>query len=336
MKLLTPLFAALVFSVSIASNSYASQTTEVTWCVFDPIGANGPSKEAVDDYRVAALRWGVKVNAKFYTEDKDAVEGFEKGDCDLVSVPDYRARKYNHFTGSLNAVGALPGYQHLGSVIKSLASPAAEKVMVKDDYEVFGIFLVGGVHAFVRDRSWVTPEDMEGKKIAILDGVEETDYFSEQTKTIAVKADLGTTFNSFKNGAVDGTLAPLIVFEGLELSKGLGDKGGISRYPMSIVTMQTIARRSAFPEGVGQQSREYAANYHLKMVKTVESYENAVPESYYFDVPMETIYYFDNLFSKARKELAEQGIYNKKMLKLLRKIRCKSYPDRAECSLTEQ
>ena len=49
------------------------------------------------------------------------------------------------------------------------------------------------------------------------------------------------------------------------------------------------------------------------------------------DVPMETIYYFDNLFTRARKDLVEQGVYNPKMLKLMKKVRCQSYPDRNEC-----
>ena len=334
MKRYPHLIKAMIFSLYLLSgNVNASNFTEITWCVFDVIGTNGPSKEMVDEYKVAALRWNVKLNTKYYTDDQEAMKQFDAGTCDLVNLPDFRARKYNHFTGSISAVASIPSYKHMGTIIKSLASPGAEKVMVNGDYEIHGIFLIGAIHGFLKDRSWVTPEQMEGKKVSILDGIEESDYFNEKTKTIAVKSDLGTVFSNFNNGVVDMTLAPLIVYEGLEMEKGLGANGGISRYPLSMLTIQLVARKSAFPEGVGQKSRTYATNYHPKMVKTVESYESKVPESYYFDVPMETIYYYDNLFARARKDLTEQGIYNEKMLKLMKKVRCQSYPDRAECQL---
>lgn len=332
MKNHNPLIKAIIVGLYLFSGQInAASFTEITWCVFDVIGTNGPSREMVDEYKVAALRWNIELNTKYFTDDQEAMKQFDAGNCDLVNLPDFRVRKYNHFTGSINAVASIPSYKHMGSIIKSLASPAAEKVMVSGDYEVYGIFLIGGVHAFVKDRSRVTPEQMEGKKISILEGIEESDYFNEKTKTIAVKSDLGTVFRNFNDGTVDETLAPLIVYEGLEMAKGLGANGGISRYPLSMLTVQLVARKSAFPEGVGQKSRTYATDYHPKMVKTVESYESKVPESYYFDVPMETIYHFDNLFAGARKDLTEQGIYNEKMLKLLKKVRCQSYPNRAEC-----
>lgn len=329
-RLFKPSFAIILCAL-FALLPKAAVAKDIKWCVFDAVGANGPSKGMVDDYKVAALRWGVRLSTQFFTDDQKAAASYDKGECDLVTLPDFRARQYNHFTGSINAVATVPSYQHMGSIIKSLSSPAAQKLMVNNEHEVFGIFLVGGVHAFVRDRSWVTPEDMEGKRISVLEGIDETAYFSEQTKTIPMESDLGTMFSNFKTGKADATLAPLVVYEGLEMAKGLGANGGISRYPMSMITMQLIARKSAFAAETGQKSREYAASYHPQMVKTVESYEAAVPESYYFDVPMQTIYYADNLFSKARKALTEQGIYNPKMLKLLRKVRCQSYPDRAEC-----
>lgn len=324
---------AVALSLTGLFSTQAHSATEVNWCVFDAVGANGPSKSMVDDYKVAAVRWDVSLKTQYFTDDQKAAEAYNQGACDMVTLPDFRVRQFNQFTGSINAVATIPSYKHMGTVIKSLSSPSAKKVMVNGEHEVVGIFLVGGVHGFVTDRTWVTPEQMEGKKVAVLEGIEESDYFNEQTKTIPIKSDLGTVFSNFKNGVVDATLAPLIVFEGLELEKGLGANGGISRYPMSMITMQVVVRHAALPEGFGQKSREYAASYHPKMVKTVESFETAVPEKYYFDVPMETVYYFDNLFSKARRDLAEKGIYNQKMLKLLRKVRCQSYPDRDECLL---
>jgi len=66
-------------------------------------------------------------------------------------------------------------------------------------------------------------------------------------------------------------------------------------------------------------------------VRTIKSYEEAVPDNYWFDIPLKGFYFWDNLFSRSRRVLAEQGIYDGKMIKLLRIVRCQSYPDRAEC-----
>lgn len=321
-----------IASITLSLSSQASNLTEVYTCVFDPIGANGPSKEVVDEYKVAALRWGVQTKSSYYTDDQEAMAAFEAGECDVVSLPDFRVRKYNRFTGSISALASIPSYKHLGSVIKSLAAPGAEKVMRVGDYEVIGIYLIGGVHGFVSNREWNTPESMVGKKMAMLTGIEEAAYMMEQTGMVAIESDLGTMFNNFKSGKADATVAPLIVYEGLELKKGLGEKGGITRYSTGIVTMQLVARVGKLPAGAEQQSREFVANYHPKMVSIVESYEATVPDHYWYDVPQEAIYHWDNVFTKARKDLAEQGIYDKKMLRLLKKVRCKSYPDRAECN----
>lgn len=319
-------------SLALSISTLATEVTEVSGCVFDPLGANGPSKEVVDEYKVASLRWGVQANIQYYTDDQEAMAAFDAGECDVVSLPDFRMRKYNRFTGSINAVAAIPSYAHLGSVIKSLAEPGAEKVMRVGEYEIVGIYLIGGVHGFIANRAWNTPESIVGKKIAMLEGIEESAYMMEQTGMVAIESDLGTMFNNFKSGKTEATIAPLIVYEGMELDKGLGEKGGISRYSTGLITMQLIARADKLPPGAAHKSREFVANYHPKMVSIVESYEATVPAHYWLDIPQATIYHWDNVFTKARKELTELGIYDKKMLKLLKKVRCKSYPDRAECN----
>jgi hypothetical protein len=299
--------------------------------VFDVLGANGPAKQMVDDYKIRALRWGVELKTEYYDDEQEAIRYFDSGGCDLINLPDFRARKYNHFTGSINAVGAIPSYQHLGTVIKTLAKPEAQSLMVNDEYEIYGISLVGGMHSFLADRSWTSPESLEGKRISILEGVEESDYLNKQSGMIEVSSDLSEVFTNFNNKLVDATVAPLIIYEGLEMYKGLEPNGGISRYPFAMSTMQLIARWEKFPQGTGQRSREHVADSYSSIMRTIKEYEEVIPDKYWFDIPLEAFYHWDNVFSRSRRELTEQGIYNAKMLTLLRKVRCQSYPDRAEC-----
>ena len=331
MKKIKFITAVVSCLMSFVSSAQSSDTTKINWCVFDVLGASGPAKEMVDDYKIKALRWGIEFKTQYFIDEQEAAEQYESGACDLVNLPDFRARKYNHFTGSINAVGAIPDYKHLGIAIQTLASTEAQPFMTVGEHEIFGISLIGGLHSFLADRSWVTPELLVGKRISILEGVEESEYLNQQTGMVAVMSGLSDVFNNFNNKVVDATVAPLIVYEGLEMKKGLGVNGGISRYPFAMATMQLIARWEKFPEGVGQKSREFVADSHASIVRTIKSYEDTVPDNYWFDIPLEGFYYWDNLFSRSRRVLSEQGIYNEKMIKLLRKVRCKSYPDRAEC-----
>lgn len=322
---------SLVLSTIVASSVHATEISEINWCVFDVLGANGPSKQMVDDYKVRALRWGIELNTEYYSDEEAAMLNFDSGYCDLVNLPDFRARKYNHFTGSINAVGAIPSYQHLGTVIKTLAKPEAQTLMVESEFEIYGISLIGGMHSFLADRQWTSPESLVGKRISILSGVEESDYLNKQSGLIPIVSGLSEVFTNFNNKIVDLTVAPLIVYEGLEMYKGLEPSGGISRYPFAMSTMQLVARWEKFPVGTGQKSREHVADSYGSIMRTIKSYEALIPDKYWFDIPIEGFYHWDNVFSRSRRELAEQGIYNDKMLKLLKKVRCQSYSDRAEC-----
>jgi len=325
-------------STATAATAPAETTTtytQVHWCVFDVLGAAGPAKQMVDDYKIRALRWGVELTTDYYKDDQEAMAHFEAGHCDLINLPDFRARRYNHFTGSINAVGAIPDEKHLGQVIQSLAQPQAQPLMRSGDYEIMGIVFIGGLHAFVTDRAMTRPDALVGKRISILEGIEESDYLIEQNGMIAVPSDLAGMFRKFNTKQVDYTVAPLIVYEGLEMYQGLEPDGGISRYPIAMATMQLIGRWDKFPDAVGQKSREFVADSHLSIVETIRDYEKPVPEKYWFDIPLEDFYHWDNAFTRARKDLAAQGIYNTQMLKLLKKVRCQSFSDRAECQLSD-
>lgn len=305
--------------------------TSIHWCVFDVLGTAGPAKQMVDDYKVEALRWGMELTTDYYKDDQEAARQFEAGHCDLINLPDFRVRNYNRFTGSINAVGAIPDEKHLGQVIQSLAQESAEPLMRNGEYEVLGIAYIGGLHAFVQDRAMTRPAALVGKKISILEGIEESDYLIAQNGMIAVHSDIAGMFQLFNSKSVDYTVAPLIVYEGLEMYRGLEPNGGISRYPFAMATMQLIARWEKLPENLGQKSRKFVADSHPKIVDTIQSYEKPVPDKYWFDIPLEDFYYWDNTFSRARVELEHLGIYDARMLTLLKKIRCQSYPDRAEC-----
>ncbi len=103
-------------------------------CVFDLLGANGPTFSQMKDYKTAALAWGVELKLKPYTSERVAAEDFKSGLCDAVSFTGIRARQFNSFTGSLDAIGAMPTYEHLKSVITTISTKKAAKLMFSDPY----------------------------------------------------------------------------------------------------------------------------------------------------------------------------------------------------------
>src|SRR5690606_2315380 len=138
-------------------------------CEFDPIGASCPLFNVVKPVKPAALQWGVELTLQAYTDEKIAAEDFRAGQCDSVLLTGTRAREFNKFTGTLEAIGAIPGDKELQMVMDTLTQPQAASLMKSGKYEVVGILPAGAIYLFLRDRNIDTVEKLQGKKIATLD-----------------------------------------------------------------------------------------------------------------------------------------------------------------------
>jgi hypothetical protein len=159
------LLSILMFGFVSTSSSAMSKKT---YCVFDPVGANGAVFQKMRDYQAAALDWGVEFSLKPYTDERVAEEDFKSGQCDAVGLTGARGRKFNSFTGTLDAIGAIPTYGHMAVALKTLAKERAAPLMragENDEYEVVGIIPGGQVFLYVNDREVDSVSEMSGKKI---------------------------------------------------------------------------------------------------------------------------------------------------------------------------
>lgn len=310
----------------------AGNLMPLTMCVFDFIGNDGPVHKAMKEYKLDAYRWGVDLSFKVYTDDRVASEEFKNGVCDMLNLPDIRAREYNDFTGSINAVGALPTYEHLGIIIKSLSSDKATDLMRQGEYEIIGISPIGAIFLFVNDRNIKVPADMAGKRITVLDNAPETGYLAERIGMTPVSSSIMNALQKFNNKAVDITGAPGLAYEPMEMYKGLEPNGGIIRWPSLQVTMQLIVRWNKIPAGFAQNSRDLLANKYLEHIKTIEQSEQTIPEKYWIDISDADKNIWNETFRESRIALRDRGIYNGKALTLFRKVRCKIEPNLAECT----
>lgn len=156
----------LLIAVIISGHGAAAP---IKMCVFDLLGANGPIFSQMKDYKIAAIDWGVKLILKPYTSERVAADDFKTGLCDAVSLTGTQSRQFNHFSGSLDAMGALPSYAHLKIVITTISAEKAAPLMTNDPYEVAGIMPLGAAYLYVNDRVLVTSGDLAGIRVASMD-----------------------------------------------------------------------------------------------------------------------------------------------------------------------
>ncbi|MCB9529441.1 MAG: putative solute-binding protein [bacterium] len=331
---LRPAAAALAVAslLALTGPALAAGEAERTLCVFDPSGANGQVYQLMKNYQTEALGWGVKFDMKPYTDEKTAADDFKAGKCHAALITGTRLRPFHAFAGTLEAMGAMPSYDIIHHVIKSLASTKAAPINKSGDYEIAGVFPGGAIYLFIDDRSIDSVEELAGKKIATL-------AYDEASKTMVGRvgasmqaADVGTFAGMFNNGGVDAAYAPAFAYKALELYKGIGDKGAVVRYPLAQMTLQVLIRSKDFPEDFGAKSRAFAAANFDRALKLAEDAEAQIPAKHWLDLPEADKARYDLMFRDVRVELRDKkSVYDKKALSLLKKARCHKDARRPEC-----
>ena len=318
--------------MTVVSTTQAKQVM----CVFDLVGKNGDVFALMKDYQLAAKQWGADIELKVGQNEAVIAEDFKAGKCDAVSITGMRGRQFNNFTGSLDAIGAIPNLKLAVQVMQGLASPTFAKHMKKGNYEVAGVVPVGDAYLMVRDRSINTVAKAAGKKIAVLDYDQAQKIMVQQIGAQAVNSDVTNFGSKFNNGQVDIIGAPAAVFRPLELHKGLGTKGAIVNYPILQVTGNVIIRADKFPAGYGQKSRDWIKTQLPRANQILGKMKADIPAKYWMNVPAGDQPGYQKLMRESRIALTKQGVYNKQMMKLLWQFRCKSAPTNFECSMQEE
>ncbi|PWG75013.1 hypothetical protein DF186_14920, partial [Enterococcus hirae] len=92
----------------------------------------------------------------------------------------------NRFTGTISAVGALPTYNNLKTLLATLAQPRAASLMRDGEYEVLGIFPAGAGYLVVDDRSIDTAAELAGKRMATLEYQKDAVHMVNHVKATVV------------------------------------------------------------------------------------------------------------------------------------------------------
>lgn len=290
---------------------------------------------------VAKRKASTDVKFRIYTNEKIASEDFKAGQCDGVAISNLRAKEFNGFIGSLDAIGAVPSSKHLTEAIQLLAKPAAAKYMVNKDYEIVAIIPMGAAYIMVNDRKINSLAKAAGKKVAVLDYDKSQAKMVQQIGAQPVSVDLTTISGKFNNAQVDIMAGPALIFKPFELYKGMTApdgkiKGAIIRFPVVQITGVMMMHRGKFPEGVGQLVREFSAMQTGMAYQFIDETEQSIDAKYWMDVPAADKPGYVKLMRESRIAMAKEGFYDKRMMGFLKKIRCQFEPSNYECSMTDE
>jgi hypothetical protein len=309
---------------------FANNAQAQKFCVFDVLGVQGPFYGTMLEYSTIARKWGVTLELKPYTNEEKAVEDFNAGVCDLISTTGIRARDFNLFSSSIEAIGGINNDAQMKSVIETISRPEAAKLMMQDGYEVAGVLPIGGVFLFLNDRSINSVDKIKGKKIAILAHDLVQLRLAKRLGFQALADDIDDFALKFNQGTADILPAPAIAYMPLELFKGVGNKGLVLKMPISYLSLQVVLRSDKFPANYGQKSRTYFNSMFDSLLKPTRQAEQEI--LYFFPAPDGEYDNYQALLRDARISMAQEGIYDTKMMSLLKKVRCKNQSNRAECT----
>ncbi|MDH1520280.1 DUF6091 family protein [Acinetobacter johnsonii] len=306
-------------------------------CVFDLLGKAGESYKFLEEWALVSKKWGAQVQLISFQDEDLADKAFQNDKCDAVYMTSMRARTYNKFAGSIDALGGVPSNKIAQKAVEYVLDPRNTKRMTTtlqgENYEVAGIGLIGSAYIFVKDRSLNTIEKAQGKKFAILHYDRAQRVMVERVGAVPVMSDISNFIKKFNTGEVDVVAAPAYAYKPLEIEKGLGSKGAMLNFPVVNVTADLIVRPERFPAQFGEQSRQWFLQKIPQSFAMVQRLEAAIPSKIQMQLSKEDKEKYQRLLREGRIDLTKQGVYDPGMMRVLKKARCTVERTNFECSL---
>jgi len=312
---------------------FAGLASAQTLCVWDPLGTAGDYYTLFKDYQIEAKRWNVNLNLEVYPDDNDLIAKFENGHCDMASILGLRARKFNKFTGTIDAApGSLDNYVQMRNLLNVLVGPKASKYMTEGVTEVVGILPMGAGYAVTADRSVVSLQTAAGKRVLVPSFADNFAELIKQINVVEVRTEIVDYGRAFKQGKGDIIIMPLALYKPFEIDKVLAEKnGGILRRPLFEFTMQVLDHPEKFPAGFGQSSRDYLAQQTDRSLSLARNMDNQVDARLWIYMKHSDFDYWDEVTRRIETEMTRQGLLDKRMLNLMQRVRCGTNSDEPEC-----
>ncbi len=303
-----------------------------TFCVWDPIGKNGPIASTVNDQILRSLHYGLDLSVIVFQREDELINHFlTEKTCDAILVRGALVAQFNQFSATIEAVGALPETKHLQLLTQVLADPKMAKNLTNDQYTVMGIAAIGGSYVFVNDRSNLTLSSLKQKKIAVQANHRGMEEIIIAIGATPVKGALIESVRSYVNGEVDSMISPALPYIIAGSSQDSSNKGVFANN-LSQSTLQLIGRTEQFPLGVAQVLREdFLFKFDAYANRFAQELQGVIPDEFWIPLSATETKKQNDIYQDIRIKLRQEGYYDASMLSLARKIRCRFEPSNSEC-----
>ncbi|GAC1377653.1 MAG: hypothetical protein NVS3B3_09740 [Aquirhabdus sp.] len=199
-----------------------------------------------------------------------------------------------------------------------------------------GVTSLGFAYLMVRDRKNKSIQDFSKMRTGTLSYDKVQEIVIEKFGGNAVPIELTELGSKFNSGQVDMVIAPAVAFKPLELYKGMGTQGVIWKFPVALTTYVVLTHPDKFPDGYGQLSRTWFVGQLDRQLGAMNKVEKSIDAKYWATLPAGEADGDLKVTRAARLSLTRDGIYNKKMIGILKKIRCRQDPTNYECPLKDE
>jgi hypothetical protein len=300
-------------------------------CIWDPLGKSGPIANTVEDQALRSLHYGMDLEVSIFNNERELVQNFKtETTCDAILIRGAVAMEFNKFSGTIEAVGALPERKHLQLLMQVFTSPKMNRFMSDGQYTVMGVATIGGNYAFMDDKSFKSLSSIKNKRVAVQTVEPGMRALTKKFGAVPVEGDMMANVQSYADNNVVSMLSPAIAY--LVMGSGqISSDTGVLRNPISQSTMQFIGRSELFPDPLAQMLREDFLLKFDNYSALVDKEMALVPEDFWIETSDSETEKLSEATREVRIALRDEGYYDATMLRIARKIRCKFNPERSEC-----
>ena len=306
-------------------------------CVFDLLGKSGESYKLMEEWALAAKEWQADITLIPFQDEALVDRRLREGKCDAAYMTSMRARNYNKFAGSIDAIGGVTSNAIAQKAISFVLDKRNKHRMVTAqngvNYEVVGIVQIGLAYLFVRDKNLNSIEKVRGTKFAILQYDAAQKIMVESVGAQAIPSEITDFVKKFNSGQVDAIAAPAYAYKPLEIGKGVGGKGAMFTFPVVNVTGDLIARSDKFPADFGIKSRAWFLQQLPQNFAMIKRLEMGVPSKIKMNFSAEDKIKYQKILRDGRLSLTKQGVYDATMMSVLKRARCTVERTNFECTL---
>ena len=319
---------------------------KITICFFDLQGRNGEYYGRAQDLALIAKRWNIQATMKVFTEEEEAVKAFKAGQCEGAVMSTLRSREFNPFMASIDAPGAIPTYGHMRVVLKSLLDKKVEPYTITGPYQTIGVYPLGAQYLFVRDGGIKSLDGLNGKKVAILNWDKSLGVLVSKMGATAVPDQLSNFAKPFNKGEADAILTPAVAYYPFQLGQGMGDKGGVFKTQITQLSAVLVINRDlirkktedvdARVEAFRAMSAQFLEDLLNQFFISIDHQDKDIPGKFWIEQDEASQKQFTAFLRNSRLQMTKDGVYDARMMKILKKVRCTLDTKLEECALTDE